>query len=151
MTTKEYLSQIKKINRRLECLARDRIFLIRQAESAKAIRYDKVNIKTTGASDPISSVFEKIETKEEKIIALIDELIDLREDVARRIEGLEDDRHVYVLRLRYIDLLTWEKIADQAGYSLDWTLHLHGDAIRAFYAKWGAELNLSDNSTVNRK
>ena len=49
--------------------------------------------------------------------------------VDQEIERLEDDRHRRVLRLRYLDGLLWEEIAEKMHYSIQWCKHLHDTAL----------------------
>lgn len=65
---------------------------------------------------------------------LYDRLTDstsLRLEIERIISGVCDERLRLLLELRYIDGLTWEKVADKMSIEYRWVLRLHKKALNA--------------------
>lgn len=50
--------------------------------------------------------------------------------IENSIEVVEDPTQRTLLRLRYIDGLTWEEVAEKIGFSYQWTCTLHGIAVQ---------------------
>lgn len=70
---------------------------------------------------------------------LLDELmrcrmrtIELRREITRRIESMDNQTEITLLHLRYIQGYRFEEIAERLGYAWRWTLELHGRALRHF-------------------
>lgn len=72
----------------------------------------------------------------EKMLELRDELAQelqrqlvLRREIEEAIRGVGDERLRGLLRLRYIEGLTWERVAERMECSQQWVHKLHYDAI----------------------
>lgn len=57
------------------------------------------------------------------------ETVRLRREIEDVIAAVPDGRLRMLLRYRYIDGMTWEKVADNMGLELRWTHVLHGRAL----------------------
>lgn len=73
----------------------------------------------------------------ERMSELSKEIKDLKEKYSneeKRLEkifdSLADVRHSTILKLRYINLLSWEDIASISNYSLSYTYSLHNSALK---------------------
>jgi len=58
-----------------------------------------------------------------------DKLIRLRREIGAAIDTVPDTRLRELLRLRYIEGMTWERVAVQMGYSYMQVCRLHGKAL----------------------
>lgn len=58
-----------------------------------------------------------------------DRLIGERDAIEHAIETLSDSRQRTVLRLRYLDGLKWEEVAERMCYCLQWVFKLHRKAL----------------------
>ena len=58
-----------------------------------------------------------------------DKLIRLRREIGAAIDTVPDARLRELLRLRYIEGMTWERVAVQMGYSYMQVCRLHGKAL----------------------
>ena len=109
MTAKEYLRQIgtldAKINRRMK-----------QVEELKALA------TSTGSLTP----------GEHEVTAMIDELIDLKNQIIGEIHQLDDVRYIRILEMRYIDQETFEQIAVTMHMDIRHIFRLHGYALQEF-------------------
>ena len=136
MTAKEYLSQIRtldvKINQRIE--ERERLW--QDALGVSGIRYDKDKVQSSNALDTTALVIRCYEMEAE-INAMIDRLIDLKHDIIGDIHKLTDHRYIQLLHLRYVDFKRLEDVAcimrktNGDEYSYDHIVWLHGEALQA--------------------
>ena len=55
--------------------------------------------------------------------------LDLAEEIQDVIEAVPDMEEQRLLRLRYINGMKWEEVADAMGYSVQHIFRLHGDAL----------------------
>lgn len=82
------------------------------------------------AGDRIQDAVEKIVALEGEINVEIDRLLQVRGEIEKAIKTVPDDTLRTLLELRYIDGLTWEKIAVKLDKSYQWICELHGRALK---------------------
>ena len=131
MTAKEYLRQIgvldAKINRRMK-----------QVEELKALADGRGSlipgdrVQSSPAGDKMSSAVIKWVDMEVEVTAMIDELVDLKNQIIGEIHQLDDQRYIQILEKRYIDQLKWEEIALSMNMDIRWVYRLHGYALQEF-------------------
>ena len=85
--------------------------------------------KGTGASDKVQSTVEKLGALEKKIDSKIDEWYEAKLNIEKAIHTVESDKFRLLLRYRYINGWTWEKIAVEMNYAYRNVTRLHGKAI----------------------
>lgn len=85
--------------------------------------------KGTGASDKVQSTVEKLGALEKKIDSKIDEWYEAKLNIEKAIHTVESDTLRLLLRYRYINGWTWEKIAVEMNYAYRNVTRLHGKAI----------------------
>lgn len=86
--------------------------------------------KGIGENNKIQSTIEKLEAQENKINQKVDLLYKVKEDIEKALYTVKDDTLRVLLRYRYINGLTWEKIAVNMHYTYQWVYKLHGEALR---------------------
>lgn len=86
--------------------------------------------KGVGESDKVQSTIEKLEEQEEKINKKIELLYEVKENIEKALHTVEDDTLRVLLRYRYMNGLTWKKIAVNMHYTYQWVCKLHGQALR---------------------
>lgn len=74
----------------------------------------------------------KILEYEEKIKNTIAKYIDVKSDILKAIEELNEDTEKLVLRLRYINGKTHQEIADIIGYSVEQEKRIQNSALEKF-------------------
>ena len=79
----------------------------------------------TGSEDRLKRAQDKIIEIEERLTAKIDKLTDKRIEIDRQIEAIADHRLRCLLHYRYIDGLTWGKVAGKMNYDYRWIMRLH--------------------------
>ena len=84
-----------------------------------------------------SSGEDSLQRAVEKMLELRDELaaelrrqLTIRREIAEAIRALEDERLRELLRLRYLEGLTWDKVAERMECSQQWIHRLHFHAIQ---------------------
>lgn len=89
-----------------------------------------------GGSDPLPECVGKIMELEEALNRQIDQMVERRQAIERAIDSLPLADSAQVLRYRYIDGMTWEKIAVEMNYTYRWVLRLHNRALTALTIPW---------------
>ena len=88
------------------------------------------------SSDPLPECVGKIMELEEALNRQIDQMVERRQAIERAIDSLPLADSAQVLRYRYIDGMTWEKIAVEMNYTYRWVLRLHNRALTALTIPW---------------
>ena len=136
MTTKEYLSQISRLDRMIKNKLTELSQLKEMTCGLSAIPNEE-RVQTTPNFDKIGTAYCKIESMEENIDKLIDEYADKKNEIISQIDGMEDEILYDILFSRYIAKKTFEKIADNMNYSFRQTTRLHGKALQEVEKKYG--------------
>lgn len=136
MTTKEYLSQISRLNRMIQNKLSEISQLRDLACSISGISGEE-RVQTTPNHDKIGSAYAKIDEMERRLDEMIDEYVDKKNEIISQIDSMEDEISYDILFSRYIEKKTFEKIADNLHYSFRQTTRLHGKALSEFEKKYG--------------
>lgn len=127
MTTKQYLRQVRGIDRRIE---REEEQLERLRARLEAGRMSSVTgMPRGGASDWTDTVHALIEL-ERRVNARIREMCALKIAAIDAIDRVEEARLREVLDCYYIKGMTWQQVADATHLDLRWIYRLHGRALR---------------------
>lgn len=87
--------------------------------------------KASGESSRIATAAERIAEIDEDLEKQICKRVELRFAIASAIRSVQSEKMRYLLERRYIDGLTWERIAVEMGYSIVQIWRLHGEALEA--------------------
>lgn len=136
MTTKEYLSQISRLNRMIQNKLSE-IAQLRELSRSISAPNGEEKVQTSPNYDKIGTAYAKIDDMERRLDKIIDEYIDKKEMITSQIEGMEDEILYDILFSRYISKKTFEKIATKMGYSFKQVARLHGRALQEFEKKYG--------------
>ena len=141
MTAKEYLSQAKYLDARINSK-------IRQVADLNALATNTTSALTGMPRNPshgrstMADCVAKIVDLQAEINADIDELVDLKRDILETIKGLKNMECQTILERRYLCFESWEKIAAGMGYDLRYLFKLHGkalDEVQSILAKKSSE------------
>lgn len=99
-------------------------------EKATAVSPNLSDMPKGGGADKIQNAVCRIADIEADINREIDRQIDLRERIEAAIRAIPDGRLRDLMRYRYMDGMTWEKIAVKMEISYQWVCKLHGDALK---------------------
>lgn len=129
MTAKEYLRQYRtldaEINAKLEERAQIRALAERVTPSEQGGGSGTV-------SDRVGRGAARLADLEREIDAEVDRLTELRDEIVAMIREVPDYNQRMVLRMRYINGWTWEKIAVSLDFSYQWVCVLHGRGLENF-------------------
>ena len=129
---KEYLAQARyldaDINSRQQELDMTRKSLT--SLQGQDLKQDVVQSSRTGHYDDKFNLLFEIS---EKINGKIDELVELKQDISRRIDKLDDRVHVIILRDRYINMFEFHQIANRLNQSERHITRMHGQALIDFH------------------
>lgn len=111
---------------------------IRRTEE-EILRWESLSRETTttmGAAgggsngeDKLQAAVEKIVRWQNRLTLQLGERVRLREEIEAAIGTVEDERLRLLLRYRYIDGWTWERIAVELNYAYRNVTRLHGRAL----------------------
>ncbi len=133
MTAKEYLRQLRRIDRQLELLFKEREELERAQTYLRSPQIDGDRVQTSPSGDPPwMGYLIKWEEMSNRIGKKWDELIKKKETIIDQIGTLSDSRHIDILGKRYVEFKSFEVIAVEMGYSFEYTLRIHWEALKAF-------------------
>ena len=117
MTAKEYLRQLSRKDARINAL------IERQQ------RYRELAQRRTAVYRDIPGGGKNLDLERE-IARRIDEYVDLTREIDAGIDSVGDDRYRDVLRYRYINEWSWERIAQEMHFDVKWLYKMHGRALQ---------------------
>ena len=136
MTTKEYLSQVRKLNKMINGRLQDLEDMRQLAESVSSKQPVADLVISSGRKDRLESIIVKIIDAERDIDAMVERYIDKRSLIVGQIEEL-DAEEFRVLRLRFIDGWDADKISGELKYSERQTYRIYRRALHSFEEKYG--------------
>lgn len=131
MKAKEYLKQIKKLDK---CIAQKKIecdSLRLLAESAGGIQYGE-RVQTSPRSDALENKVTRYVQIEQEIYDMTNRFVGLKHKIIDEIQGLSEVKHIDVLFKRYVQYKSLEQIAVEMNYSYPYIKELHGHALQDF-------------------
>lgn len=133
MNAKQYLKQAYKLNEKIKDKQERLDDLKEMSTSTGAIDYSKDKIQSSPSQDaPFTRQVMQIIELEEELQKDIDRLKNLKVEINRAVESVDDVDGSIVLSKRYILMKTWEQISDEMGYSVSQLHRIHDKAIKIF-------------------
>ena len=123
-----YLSRYRRLNQRI-----DRLLEEQSRWREMALKITPVLSQTPGGGEsgsPIERPMDKVLEIDEEINREIDELQIVRQEIRAALNQLEDESLKLLMEYRYIDGMTWERIAVKMHYSYMQICRLHGKALK---------------------
>lgn len=128
MTIKEYLNRARYLDREID------------AKLDHQARLNSIIYKATNTLSDMPGSVSRDVTKRERAIAKvidlekeidsqIDELVDAKREIMQLIEQVPKKEYKLLLEMRYVNLYTWEKIAEQMDITIRHVYRLHGSAL----------------------
>lgn len=131
MTAKEYLSQLKWLDKEIDEKQMELAYLRSRAENCSAPEMSDMP-KGSGRKQQLDDVIIKIVDLQNYINVRIDTLIDLREKIIRQLDGIRDGRSRTILWRRYVLYEKWEHIERSLHYERTYLARLHMKALKEF-------------------
>ena len=114
MTTKEYLQQAYRLDKRINSHIREKEELMQMATSVSSPQWKEDVIQTSKSGDaPFLRTLEKMWELEEQITAEIDLYVDLKAQIHTVLNQVSNPDYLMVLRYRYIHNYCWERIGEE--------------------------------------
>lgn len=133
MTVKEYLSQLRLINKDIEKKLGYLEELNHFVENIKTMDYSEDRVQISRAQNAsFTETIEKIIDLKINISSNIKRYVDLKNIIIKQIDSINIERYKDILYFRYIDFKRLDEIAIILNYSYDRVRHLHGEALMYF-------------------
>ena len=128
MTVKEYLSQAKFLDQRINSKIQQVAALNDLATKATSTLTGMPR-NPNHATSTMEEAITKIIDLQAEINQDIDTLVDLKRDLSATIKAVGNTEYQTVLEKRYLCFQSWEQIAVEMGYDLRWLYRIHGKAL----------------------
>ena len=138
MTVKEYLSQAKFLDQRINSKIQQVAALNDLATKATSTLTGMPR-NPNHATSTMEEAIAKIIDLQAEINSDIDTLVDLKRDLSATIKAVGNTESQTVLEKRYLCFQSWEQIAVEMGYDLRWLYRIHGKALEEVKAILGIE------------
>ena len=128
MTVKEYLSQAKFLDQRINSKIQQVAALNDLATKATSTLTGMPR-NPNHATSTMEEAITKIIDLQAEINRDIDTLVDLKRDLSATIKAVGNTEYQTVLEKRYLCFQSWEQIAVEMGYDLRLLYRIHGKAL----------------------
>lgn len=134
MTAKEYLSQARYLDARINTK-------IKQLEALNTLATSATSVLTgmphspNKATSKMADIVDKIVDLQAEINRDIDALVDLKGEMRSKLEMVPAEDYKAILEMRYLCFMSWEKIASNLGLSVPYTYKLHDRALKGFESR----------------
>lgn len=136
MTVKDYLSQLQDFEEAI-CEQKEYIKTLRESlTSIGGMEMNPDKVQTSGVDkDKFANVIAKIIEEEKKLKRMEEKFCLLKVQIAEQIHQMDNLLFKKLLKIKYIEWKqfgTIRSVADELGYSYDYTKELHREALCAF-------------------
>lgn len=138
MDTKQYLSQIKRLDRQIQNKLSE-LYNLRMMASSISASNEGERVQTTGDKDQLGLVIAKVVDMENEVNKIADEFVDTRSRIISQIDSLDDLDSYDILSMRYVAGKTFHEISEKTHWSIRKVFSLHGKALLEFEKKFGKE------------
>lgn len=138
MTTKEYLSQINRLDRMIQNKLSE-IYQLKTMACSVTVSNEGERVQTSSDKDRLGSAVAKIVDLEKQTDMLVDNFVNKRKHIIEQIDKIEDVNMYNVLSSRYVSRKTFDDIADEMNYSRMQINRIHGKALIEFEKLYGNE------------
>lgn len=128
MTAKEYLGQAYRLDQRINSKLQQ-VDSLRSLTQKITASYDGEVVSHTRNVTSLQDTIIRLMEAEEELNRQIDELVDLKMDIARLIDQVHNESFRLILEKRYLCFLQWDQIAAEMHYLRRWVLNKHDRAV----------------------
>lgn len=129
MTAKAYLNSVFDLDMEIQRLIREKEQCMQMAFSITNNATQPHYNKTRRNSATYTACIEKADALERIIEQKIDDLVDLKSDVVAKIMQIDDLTCRDILRLRYLEYVSWEDIAAKWHFTVSWAYKKNREAL----------------------
>lgn len=138
MDTKQYLSQIERLDKMIQNKLSE-IYQLKTMACSITVSNENDRVQTSSDKDRLGSVVTKIVDLEKETDKLVDSFIDKRSHIISQIDELDNIDYYHVLSMRYVARNTFEEIASKTSWSIRKVFSIHGEALKEFERLYGTE------------
>ena len=138
MDTKQYLSQIERLDKMIQNKLSE-IYQLKTMACSVTVSNEKERVQTSSDKDRLGSTVAKIVDLEKETDRLVDSFIDKRNHIISQIDGLDNVDYYNVLSMRYVGRDTYEEISNKTNWSIRKVFSIHGEALKEFERLYGRE------------
>lgn len=138
MDTKQYLSQIKRLDRQIQNKLSE-LYNLKMMASSISVSNEGERVQTSGNKDQLGAVVAKIVDMEKEVDKMVDLFVDTRSKIISQIDSMDDLDSYDILFMRYVAGKTFHEISEKTGWSIRKVFSLHGKALLEFEKKYGRE------------
>ena len=148
MTAKEYLKQIRSLDKKIQQRIDERDTLLSKATSTGSRGMKRDVVQTSVEGDRVGGIIDRYIDMEKQITAMIDRPVNMRHKIIGQIQQMENPKHVELLYLRYVKYMRLEEIAcdmvkeNKEPYSYEHIRKLHGYALKEFQRKFADDIEM---------
>lgn len=127
-TAKEFLTQIEKDDLLIQnkCVE---LYQLKCLATSTTAQMGNEPVQTSGTSDKVGRIASKMVDLQNEINAMVDKLIDDRQDRIAVIEQVRDPLQYTILHKRYVQYRKLPDIAKELHFSEVWVAKVHGKAL----------------------
>lgn len=129
MTAKEYLGQARFLDMRINSKIQQVASLNELATKCTTTMSDMPKNPNRGDSRMADSVIKIIDLQDE-INSDINKLVELKREIMGVIKAVPNMEYQTLLEKRYLCFITWEQIAVDMNYSMQYTFRIHERALK---------------------
>lgn len=129
MTAKEYLGQARFLDMRINSKIQQVASLNELATKCTTTISDMPKNPNRGDSRMVDSVIKIIDLQDE-INSDINKLVELKREIMGVIKAVPNIEYQTLLEKRYLCFITWEQIAVDMNYSMQYTFRIHERALK---------------------
>ncbi len=129
MTAKEYLSQARFLDMRINSKIQQIASLNDLATKCTSTISDMPRNPNRSGSRMADAIVKIIDLEEE-INRDIDALVDLKCEIMSTIKSVSNTEYQTILEKRYLCLISWEQIAVDMNYSMQYAFRMHDRALK---------------------
>lgn len=129
MTAKEYLSQARFLDMRINSKIQQIASLNDLATKCTSTISGMPRNPNRGSSRMADAIVKIIDLEEE-INRDIDALVDLKREIMSTIKSVSNTEYQTILEKRYLCFISWEQIAVDMNYSMQYAFRMHDRALK---------------------
>ena len=138
MDTKQYLSQIRRLDRQIQNKLSE-LYNLKMMASSITVSNEGERVQTSGDKDQLGAVVAKVVDMENEVNRMVDVFVDTRNKIISQIDSLDDLDSYDILSMRYVAGKTFHEISEKTHWSIRKVFSLHGKALLEFEKKFGKE------------
>jgi len=131
MTGKEYLAEFKNLNRSIEQM-QEYIQELRERSVSISHPLQEIVVQHTPQHDKLADWASRIVDAEDQLVELSNQRIDMYSAIFKKIVEIPDLNQQSIMMARYLQLMKYDDVACDTGFSIQYVYELHSKGLKAF-------------------